>query len=346
MQSVAKRLLFLAIVGFVALPACATDFASHHLLIPAAGRTPGAFGSAWRTDLVLTNANRRSEPLTAELYLVVDGVLTPPVVTLLNPLQTVVIPDAIKTAFGREEAQGLILIAVRDPDAKLTARARVYNVGSAHGQYGQTIPAMPLTKLSKEAYLPGLSGVDGNRTNVGIANPDSTPADVFISIFDVEGSFSGGFSTSVAPYSVLRLNDVFSHFQTGPLDGAMIKVRSSHGVYPYASIVRNDSGDADFVVATGTEIDESDVVAAPQCASPATLSLAALPADGWTVIFKPGVNPFVTTPSLEARHGFVAERIYQFGGFHTRYLTQKMIAAMRCEDTVRVIEQNGFVPLG
>ena len=339
-----KRLLSLAVLALLATGAFASDFASHHLLVPIAGRTAGAFGTQWKTDLVVANAARNGEPLTAEVYLIVEGRLTPPVALTLRPLQSFVMTDVIRGVFGRDNAFGIILIAVREPDAKLTARARVYNT-TASGQYGQTVQALPLTKLSKEAVLPGLSGIQGNRTNVGISNPDAAEALVTISLYDSAGEFRGSFTTAVAPYSLLRLNDVFSHFQAGPLDGAMIRVQSSKGVYAFASIVRNDTGDADFVTATATELDESQAVVPPQCESPSTLSLAALPSVGWTVLYKPGIDPFTSTPELEARHGFDAEHIYLFGGFYTRALTPAKIAALRCEGDVRVVEQNALVPI-
>jgi hypothetical protein len=338
------RILIFFVLVLAALPACATDFAGPRLLIPIAGRTSGALGSQWTTDLYLTNAARSGEPQTAEIYLMVDGYLQHPIVTLLNPRQTAVVKDVIG-AFGKSQASGMILIAVRDPNAKLTARARIYNSGSAAGQYGQTVPAMPITKLAKESYLPGLSGVNGNRTNIGITNPEATPANIFISLFDQDGEFQGAFSSVVPPYGVQKLDDVFSYFQAGALDNATIQIRSSHGVYAFGSIVRGDSGDADFVAATGTEIDNTHALAAPQCASPSTLSLAPLPADGWTVVFKPGVNAFVETPALAARLGITADQVYEFGAFYSRVMTPEKVAALRCEGSVRVVEQNTYVPV-
>lgn len=341
-----KRLLLsLSLLVLAAVPAGASDFAGHHLLVPVAGRTAGAFGSQWRTDLIVTNAARSGEPLTAEIYFMVAGNLSQPVSALLGPRQTVVMTDVILSAFGHEEASGIIVVAVRDADAKLAARARIYNTDPAHGEYGQTVQAMPYTKLSKEAFLSGLNGLNGDRTNVGIANPDSLPADFSISLFDQDGEFRGSLTTRVAPYSVRQFNDVFSEFQAGPLDGASIQIRSSHGVYTYASIVRSDSGDADFVMGVATELDEADAIIAPPCESPSTLSLAALPAAGWTILFKPGVNPHAVTPILELRHGFNADRIYEFGGFHSNHLTPQLVAMLRCEGSIRVIEQNGFVPV-
>ena len=339
-----KRIALFAILALFAAKAAATDFAGHHLLVPVAGRTAGAFGSQWKTDLVVTNAARTGESVSAQIFFFENGVVQQPAVVNLWPRQSVNLTDVIAEAFGKEAATGMILVATNVPDAKLTARARIYNTANG-AQFGQTVQAMPLTKLSKDAMLTGLMGLDGNRTNVGVANPSDAEALVSFAIFNENGDFHGGFTTAVAPYSVLKLDDVFSHFQTGPLNGASMQVRSSHGVYAYASIVRSDSGDADFAAGTAVELDDSHAIVKPQCASPAVLSLAALPAGGYSVILRPNVDPWSATPELENRHGFKARNIYNFGVFFAEKLTAEQVAALRCEPAVRVIEENGYVPI-
>jgi hypothetical protein len=90
--------------------------------------------------------------------------------------------------------------------------------------------------------------------------------------------------------------------------------------------------------------DENDAIVAPQCASPAHLGLAPDPAAGWIVIFDDETDPHGKTARLEARHQFKAEAIYAFGGFYVEKLSQAGLAALRCEPTVKVIEQNGRAP--
>jgi hypothetical protein len=105
------------------------------------------------------------------------------------------------------------------------------------------------SRLVSTYHLPGLSGVDGNRTNVGIANPGTTPALVFISLSDTAGLERGGFATEIPARSYRQFNDIFDHFGTGPLNAAMVTVSSSNTVvYAAASIVRSDTGDATFVM--------------------------------------------------------------------------------------------------
>jgi hypothetical protein len=105
------------------------------------------------------------------------------------------------------------------------------------------------SRLVSTHYLPGLSGVNGNRTNIGVSNPGTSTALVFISLYDTSGLERGGFATEIPPRSYRQFNDIFEHFRTGPLHAAMVSVTSSNAVvYAAASIVRNDTGDATFVM--------------------------------------------------------------------------------------------------
>lgn len=338
-----KKLALSLFLSLLALPVAATDFAGNHLLIPIVGRAPGAFGSDWRTDLVVTNAKRNGNPVPVIMMFTRENGSVATLHTTLAPRGSVYLKDAIQQFVGNETATGLITVFTESPDAKLTARARIYNVGSANGEFGQTAQGMPVTRLSREAYLNGLSGVNGNRTNVGITNPSPRTSTVFLSIFDVDGEFRGGVGMSVAPRSVLRLNDIFTHFDhLEPMDGATLQVTSSEGVYAWASVIRNDSGDGDFIAGTSVEINEEDAIVTPQCESPAKLLLSPLPAPGWIVIFHPGTNATATTNELAAKYGFTPRFIFEHGfkGFSAEGFSQGAIAALRCEPSVNVVEQN------
>ncbi|HEX2122935.1 MAG TPA: hypothetical protein VHL59_14985, partial [Thermoanaerobaculia bacterium] len=259
----------------------------------------------------------------------------------LIPRQSLVLKDFVKATFGRESATGIVRVAASNVDAKIAARARIYNIGSSAGQFGQIVHGMPVSKLSREAYLPGLSAAGGNRVNVGIANPANAEAAVFLSLFDESGEFHGGVGITVPARSVRQLNNIFEHFDDAPLDRGTIQITSDHGVYAYASIVRNDTGDADFVTATAAQIDTEGEVVAPSCANPAPIKLAVDPADGWIVIFHAGTNANVLAPELAARYGFTPIHIYNaaFPGFFAE-LPQATIAQLRCETAVQLVEQN------
>jgi hypothetical protein len=338
-----KRIALLLFALSLALPAAATDFASNHLLIPIAGRAPGAFGSEWRTDLVVTNAKRNGVAVPVILMFTRDDGSVAVLHTSLGPRASLVLKDAIREFIGDHSAQGMITVFTEDLNAKLAARARIYNAGAANGEYGQTVQGMPVTRLSRDAYLSGLSGVNGNRTNVGISNPSPRTSTAFVSIFDAEGNFAGGVSHTIAPRSVLRLNDIFAHFDDlEPFDGATVQITSSEGVYAWASVIRNDTGDGDFVTGTGVEINDDEVPVLPQCESPAKLILSPRPAEGWIVIFHPGTNAVTTTSVLAAKYGFTPRNIFEhsFPGFSADGFSQGAIAALRCEAAVKTVEQN------
>lgn len=340
-----RSILLLSI--FLTFPALATDFAGSRLLIPIAGRTAGALGSQWKTDLFVSNASGEGEGTSVAIVFVNQNGTETVVNATLAPRETRAFPDAIRNAFLQESATGMIRIVASSGDALVTARARIYNTGAGRGEYGQTVQAEPLSKLSRDAILPGLTAFAGDRTNVGIANPEEVPAAAFVSLHEASGQMRSGYAIQIAPRSVYFLNDALNQFQNPPasLDNATIRVRSSHGVYAYASIVRAGSGDADFVAATAVELDPSDPIVPAQCATPAHLGLAPLPAQGWIVIFRDADQPEQKTAELEARHNFKAKDVYIFGGFYAPLLTQAQIAALRCEPAVKVIEQNGRVPM-
>ena len=171
----------------------------------------------------------------------------------IEPQATLILRDAIRDIFGHEDAVGTVRILASSDNAALSARARIYNIASQPGEFGQTVQAVAVSKLSREAYLPGLSGLAPNRTNVGIANATGENTVAVLTLWDRNGEPRRGLTVEIPAGGSLVLNDVFTHLGTGPLDGATIHVVASQPFYAWASIVRSDSGDADFVAASGSD---------------------------------------------------------------------------------------------
>lgn len=345
-----RKLTLLILMLAAALPSVssdALDIAGNDLILPIVARTPGAYGSEWRTDVIVTNASRRMIDVPVTVTFHRSGGEPLSFSTTLQPRGSIALHDAVLDVFGLHEASGLIRVTSTIPNARLTARSRIYNVGGVQGEFGQTSQAIPASMLGTEIYLSGLEGLGANRTNVGIANPSAAEANAFLSLFEEDGTFRGGFSTAIPPSSVVQFNNIFSHFQAGPLDHATLVVTSSTGVYAYGSVVRSDSGDADFVTGIGGSLDDS-IVLTPACAEPAPLQLArpGYEAEGWIVLFHEGVNAAQAVAELSSRLPITPTRIYQdaFAGF-VADLGPETIAALRCEPTVQYIQQNELVPL-
>ncbi|HVG25627.1 MAG TPA: hypothetical protein VND45_15825 [Thermoanaerobaculia bacterium] len=220
------------------------------VLIPAVYRGAGANGTLWRSDIVVSNisSNLTLPTWTTITYYGDDGT-TRQVRMPLAPKEVMAVPDAVRAWFDVENGGGIVLVTWDDaPNVRIITRARVYTTG-AHGEYGQSVPGVDTWKLVSEQYLPGLSGIDGNRTNVGVSNPTNATTIVWFELIDTSGESRGAFAQAIGPRTFVQLNDVFSYFQAGPLNAAMVRVVSSNApVYAYASIVRNDSGDATFVM--------------------------------------------------------------------------------------------------
>ena len=247
--------IVLAVVLLSAASAHAADFSSNEIFIPIASRLPGKFGSQWRTDLVVSSRADLQFTTASAFYFPAGRT---PIQTRIDlaPRQTVTLLDFIADQVGLEESYGTIYITSTNPAVKISAYVYIYNVGNPPGQYGQIVHALPVGQLSKVAWLQGLIGIRGNRTNVGVANPNNTTANFFITWFDKAGEVRGGAGTiAVEPQGVTLLNDIFALVGVPDDEGLSVRLRSDLPIYAYASVVRNDTGDAYTVIGSGSDSD-------------------------------------------------------------------------------------------
>lgn len=239
-----KRIALSTLLMLIAPSALAGE-----ILIPAVYRGAGANNTMWRTEIVVSNVTEGPAAVVqTTVTLHRDNGEALEVHLHLSPMEVLAIPDAVHDWFSVENGGGIVRVTWDGDQSRIMARARVYNVGE-HGEYGQSMPGLDTSKLVSHHYLTGISGVDGNRTNVGVSNPTTTDALVWIELIDTSGLSRGSFATGIPARSYRQYNDIFSYFQAGPLNAAMVRVVSTNvPVYAYASIVRNDTGDATFVM--------------------------------------------------------------------------------------------------
>jgi hypothetical protein len=238
------RKLLLSLLLFTA----STAFAGE-VLIPAVFRGPGANDSAWRTEIVVSNLTiePQAEPVAVTIKYYGENGFTKQLSMPLSRMEVIAIPDAVREWFDVETGGGIVLVTWPGDTSRIAARARIYNV-SEHGQYGQNVPGIETQRLVSDQYMPGVTGVDGNRTNIGISNPTSQATLAWIELIDTAGNSRGSIAVGIEPHSYRQFNDIFSYFNAGPLNAAMVRVTAQNSViYAYASIVRNDTGDAIFV---------------------------------------------------------------------------------------------------
>lgn len=332
------RLAALALLLVVPFPAYALDLAGRELFIPVAGRTPGAAGTMWETDLVLTSHS----PEYSMLRVRVDFSTTTPDNTRTFEVdvpsgQSVVIEDFARTRFGLQTVLGTVRVSATPADAQITAEAIVHNTGGTE-PLGQTVQGVPVGALQARSLIGGLLVGGGHRSNVGAANPHGEPVAV---------SFSG--PNGLRPMMVTVPAYGFVQMDASTLRGEgntlSVLVSAARPVYAYGSVIRNRDGDPQFVMPVETRATRTFAVE-PACPSPARVSYALAPAPGWIVVFDPGQDVAAVTAQLAARHGFTPLSVYAaIGlGFHAE-LTPQQIAALRCEPVVDYIEQNAWASL-
>jgi hypothetical protein len=240
--------MVLAALLVSALPILALNVASSTMIIPVAGRFPGAGGTQWRTDVFVSSAGSNPQVVTLKFYQS-GGPLRQHTLTL-NPYSGVTLPDIVLNTFGQETAAGLLEISVPAPYGIL-ARATIYNSGNPAGRFGQGVPGIGLDYLNRQAYLFGLSGLDGNRVNIGVANPNDVDVDVAVTVADSSNVILHSREVRVAAHSYLQYNDIFTAFGIAPRAGVVVQFNTfdplvNRPIYGYSSEVRNDTGDAIF----------------------------------------------------------------------------------------------------
>lgn len=341
-----QSILVFSILALLAplFAADATGLAGNEVIIPVVGRTPGAAGSQWRTDLVVANVSMRpvSRPVTITFH-PADGSLAQTLDFDLQPRASRLFPDIVAT-FGLEQGAGLLRVTSTDAGARLVARARVYNAGSPSGEFGQNVPGKRPADLQTRHSLPGVTGVDGSRTNIGISNPHDSELGFWFNLFDASGELRITFGfTYVAPRTVHQINDVFAWAGVAPFEGALVEISTTAPAYVWASVVRGDSGDAVFIPGVAPGPEQGDPIE-PDCASPAPMLLAQNPGEGWIVILHDEVNASAAASRFIQKYEFTVYTLYEhaFKGFSSMDISAETLKELRCQAEVKVIEQNAI----
>lgn len=244
---------FLVVLSFlVPLQAFAFRTADDTVIIPIIGRFAGAGTSVWRTDVFVSNPYSPTQTLTLTFYVAGGSPVTRSLT--IGPYSSTTLPDIVLTTFGLTSASGMLKLEVVG-DGGFDARARIYNVGNPIGQFGQAVPGIGLPYLQRQAYISGLSGIGGNRVNIGVANPNGSAITVNLHITSKTNGSLYSESITLQPYQTQQFNDIFTRYHIAPQEGVIVQFNAvEKPIYGYASEVRNDSGDAIFIFGTGPNV--------------------------------------------------------------------------------------------
>ena len=249
-----RSLLFATLLAFAGT-AHAVRMDGNLPIIPIVTHAPGVGGSVWRTDVWITNPSSTTtvSDVVLSLYPIGGGAPIPSGTSYtIGPNSTLELTDVVSSVFGQSNASGLLLARMPQENA-LELRARIYNVGNSAGQFGQFVPGFTWRQLWKDARITGASGVDGNRLNVGVANATEFPVDVTVFLSGPNNEPLGGQNVHLDGWQVVQVNDVFTKWGIAPAGNVQIRITNNAtecqncAIYGYASVVRNDTGDASFI---------------------------------------------------------------------------------------------------
>jgi len=248
-----RRYVFFALLIVVlAAPAFAIRTNGSTVIVPVIGRFPGGFGSQWRTDLFIHNPYEPGQEVTMNFYVTGGSLITR--TATVGKYSTLVYRDVVLNLFGLSNAAGMLEVVTLPPEnSGVEVRARIFNAGSSAGEFGQSLPGIAKEWLRAQAQLSGLSGLNNNRLNVGVANPNDVAVTVTMYVADKDNNGIGGRTFPVPAHQYVPVNDVFTSLGIAPREDVTIEFSTGNPelpIYGYASEVRNDSGDAIFVFGT------------------------------------------------------------------------------------------------
>jgi len=230
-----------SLVCTMILAAIAVAGFSDEIWVPAVAHTPGANGSLWRTDVVVLNTC--DDDVSLEMRLRSDaGEFS----------------RAFEVPAGRHQVFADVVAQLTDGNAvgalQITAgtdvivTSRTFNQ-SDDGTFGQALDGMTFD----EGYGPGDTAIlqqlredSAFRTNIGVLNMSPSAAVVDVSVYDLDSQLVGTFRMAARPGETVQENRPIRELlgQSDFVAGyAVVEVAFGYGIYPYASVVDNRTGD-------------------------------------------------------------------------------------------------------
>ncbi len=245
--------------GTPALAGVPGDIPAEAAFLMGAAHAPGSFGSNFVSDLYIVNPMATGS-LTINIFALrqnVDNVLNPPSggsVTIPSRA-SVVLPDIVGQL---GESGGFTLLFGVDKGAStaltynFTAWAYTWTTSAIGGKFGANLASVNTAYLDFfwEGWCVGATTVNGNRTQVGVFNPNTSRIRVDAEVTSVTGA-GGTVAFDVPPLSFIQANIaglagidmgiVHLHWVSGPAGGTYAA---------YMVVNDNVTSDGNFQLAT------------------------------------------------------------------------------------------------
>lgn len=236
-------------------------------IVPASAHSAGVGGTFWRTDLSIHNPHEFELPVVVQaLPTDVVNLEVPTLSIDVQPWETVNLWDVVGDGgFGMEGSAALLVYAdpslacdpIEDCHLLVTSRTYTPDPKTAAGEYGLTVsgaPAATAVDWSTLGYAAGILNDGGLfRCNVGVASWTDQWTTVRLDVQDADGFVVASEEYDVPPFGHIqeRLDaavfggSLVLYLVDGP-DGALI--------FPYATVINQDTGDASYVPAVASSV--------------------------------------------------------------------------------------------
>jgi hypothetical protein len=213
------------------------------VIVPVVGSVTGANDVRWKTDVALLNDGRAE----------VTVVLTMPTAPDSNFLMLPIGPGAtlnlsdVASALGVDNGLSPLVV-------QTNAQRSIVIQATAYGTRGTDVfPPQPIAINYGSTYFPvrvlsELSFSDDYRTNIGLANLGTVPADFTLALQHVPGRYLAVTQISVPPNGLwhMSIQSAFPLITNGDHFAVVVETGSPE-TYIYASVIENATNSARFV---------------------------------------------------------------------------------------------------
>jgi hypothetical protein len=252
-------------IGLLAPPAAAqlaTDW-----MIPAVAHTEGRRGTFWRSDVSLHNPHGYDLPVVVQLLPSATENWEAPTLTLtLYPYETVNLWDALGPELYDLDGTGAMLAYADtalacDPieTCQFVVTTRTYTVDPwrGFGEFGQTIPGVDVwngVDWERYGYAAGIHN-DGVafRCNIGAASWTPGWTTLRVDVQHSDGTILATHQLEVPPYGHVQQR-LPTEVVGGSLVFYLVDGPDEALVFPYASVVDQDTGDASFAACSASVV--------------------------------------------------------------------------------------------
>ena len=234
--------------------------AQARLTIPASASVSGANNTNFQTDLWLLNHSQAQTLNVTARYRCFSGITCASPVersVTLGPRQAVLQNDVVRTLFDAAGTAGAIELSYDPALGDLAATSRTYTPSLPAPTYGTGVPALREADAQLSAFFLGLASDGGNRSsgfrsNAGVYNPSDGPVEVTLRLYDGNSTLLGSVTRTWTAKEAFQYNDVFIAVGAGAAvtRNAFMEVSATAPVFPFVTVIDNQSGDSMWVSST------------------------------------------------------------------------------------------------